>query len=386
MRPRVADLVSCPLDRTPLELVEWEAEPAALSAEQQAELARRGLAAERFDRHVKTGLLVNRARRTFYPIAQGVPRLLVFPTAAVRAFVEQHRDRLARELPGFAPPAEPGQPGEGEVLRTFSTEWLNYEWDGRAYWGQPAEVTFQTMRWALDLDHKELAGRIALEVGIGIGGIADYVTRSTGCELVGIDLSYAVDAAQRTFGANPFLHVVQASAFAPPFREGSFDFVYSQGVLHHTFSTRLAFESIARLPRPGGRLYVWVYSPYDERRTAVRRVLMACETVLRPVCSRLPDRLQTMALAPWAPLYMLNQWLQARREPGQAAAYGWREAIHAARDRFTPRFVYRHTDEEVRSWFSGAGFHDLVSLAERPAPGFVPTALVACTGVEGTRA
>ena len=362
MRPRLAELVVCPIDRTPLELIEWDT---------------RGSGA---DRMIDTGLLVNRARRLFYPIADGVPRLLVFPTTLVGRFTAAHADRLAREVPGFAPPREVGMPGEAEVLRTFSAEWTNYEWDGRAYWNLPAEDMFRAMGHVLDLDRKDLRGKLVLEVGIGIGGIADFVARSTGCELVGIHLSHAVDGAHRQFGANPHLHIAQASAFAPPFPNASFDYVYSQGVIHHTFSTFAAFESLSRLPRVGGRLYVWVYSAKDERRSLERRALMALETLLRPLLSRLPDRAHTVALLPLVPLYI------ARRSGSDGgAAYGFREAIHAARDRFTPRYVHRHSEDEVLGWFGVAGYGDLTCLGRRDNPDWVPVSFTACTGVEGTR-
>jgi hypothetical protein len=60
--------------------------------------------------------------------------------------------------------------------------------------------------------------------------------------------------------------------------------------------------------------------------------------------------------------------------------------MHAARDRRTPRYIHRHTDEEVCGWFEPAGDRDLVCLSRRPAPDFVPVAFTACTGAEGTRA
>jgi ubiquinone/menaquinone biosynthesis C-methylase UbiE/uncharacterized protein YbaR (Trm112 family) len=363
VKPRLAELVVCPIDRTPLELIEWETLGTGP------------------DRRIETGLLVNRARRVFYPIAAGVPRLLVFPTDVVRRFTEEHASRIAKDLPEFSPPGESGMPGEAEVLRTFSSEWTNYEWDGRAYWNLSAEDMFRSMHHLLDLDRKDLKGKLVLEVGIGIGGIADDVARSSGCELVGIDLSYAVDAAYRQFGANPQLHIAQASAFALPFPSASFDYVYSQGVIHHTFSTRTAFESLSRLPKPGGRLYVWVYSQKDEQRSIERRVLMALETVLRPILSRLPDKAQTAALVPLVPLYMVR-----RRGADGGAAYGWREAIHAARDRFTPRYVHRHSEDEVMDWFTTAGYRDLTCVGRRDNPDWVPVSFTACTGVEGTRA
>ncbi len=384
LRPRLADLLVCPVDGGALDLLEWESSPARLADEDVVRVRRMGLTVERFEREIRTGLLVNRRRKVYYPIVDGVPRLLVFPTGVVRDFGRRHRGRLSREVAGYGPPSEDGSPGEEAVLRSFSSEWRHYEWDERAYWNQTADDMFRTMHFALDLEHKDLRDRLVLEVGIGIGGIADYVARSQQCELVGIDLSHAVDGAWRQFGTNPFFHVVQASAFAPPFADGQFEYVYTQGVLHHTYQTRAAFKRISTLPRVGGRLYTWVYSRKDERRTPLRRLLYAVEGTLRPIYSRLPDPFQTIALAPWAPLYIAHQRFAARHNPHQTT-YSLREAMHAARDRWTPRYVHRHTDEQVCRWFRAAGYDDLTVLSQRQAPDFVPDSISSCVGVEGVR-
>ena len=374
----------CPIDGESLELVEWQSRPAPLTDRDLIRVRRMGLRPERFEREVVTGLLVNRRRKVLYPVSDGVPRMLTFPTGVVEEFSARHRARIAEEFPGFSFPSEAGMPGEEAVLKSFSNEWLNYEWDERAYWGQSAKDLFRSMHFALDIEAKKLRDKQVLEVGIGIGGIADDISRTQECELVGIDLSYAVDAAFQAFGANPFFHIVQASAFAAPFREGAFEYVYTQGVLHHTFSTRVAFRSISRMPKVGGRLYVWVYSRDDEGRTPLRRVLYRAEGILRPIYSRLPGPIQTVALAPWAPLYVAHQKLEARRNK-HLATYSWREAMHAARDRWTPRYVHRHTDEQVAGWFESAGYEDLTFISQREKPDYVPLGFVTCVGVEGTR-
>lgn len=384
LKPRLADLLVCPIDGGPLELVEWETAPFPLADPELVRVRRMGLRPEKFNREVLTGLLRNPRRRVYYPIVGGVPRLLAFPTAVGREFARQNRLRLERDAPGYAVPAQAGAPGEKAALRRFPNEWVHYEWDERAYWGQSAKDLLQSMRFALDLDHKKLTDRLVLDVGIGIGGIGDYVERVTECELVGIELSHAVDEASRHFSANPFLHVVQASPFAPPFAEGQFEYVYSQGLLHHTYSTRNAFNSISRLPRPGGRFYVWVFSQFDERRTRLRRALYRAEAILRPVYSRLPGPAQSLALAPWAPLYIAHQRLAGRHNP-HVARYSWRDAMHAAHDRWALRYAQRHTEDQVRGWFTAAGYGDLRSIGDGPRPDYVPEALVACIGIEGTR-
>jgi hypothetical protein len=37
----------------------------------------------------------------------------------------------------------------------------------------------------------------------------------------------------------------------------------------------------------------------------------------------------------------------------------FRRAVHAARDRFTPRFAHRHSLDEVMGWFEKAGFQQV---------------------------
>ncbi len=265
MKPRLLDHLVCPLYKSPLELRTWESMPRELSAEQASRAQRSGIDPRSLETEVLNGVLLNSDRKIAYPIYQGVPRLLTFQTSVGEFFWQQFRERIERELPGYALPHEQPRPGEAGVLRTFSSEWVNYDWDGESYWNLTPEAWFQSMRFALGIAEHPVAGKLALEVGIGIGGVADYMARAEQCETVGMDLGFAVDVGFRHFGENPFLHIVQASAFAPPFRDQSFDFVFSFGVIHHTFSTKVAFDSVARLPNVGGRLYIWVYSPARRR-------------------------------------------------------------------------------------------------------------------------
>jgi SAM-dependent methyltransferase len=171
--------------------------------------------------------------------------------------------------------------------------------------------------------------------------------------------------------------------FALPFKERSFDFVYSQGVIMHTHSTKGAFDCLARLPKTRGRLYVWVYNQYDEQRSFKRRILMKLENLIRPFVSRLPEKIQTVALLPIIPLYLVHQNRWERRHNSTFVKYGWRESVHAARDRFTPRFAHRHTEKEVRNWFAEANYIGIRSVTERQFPRFVPTSLITACAVDG---
>jgi uncharacterized protein YbaR (Trm112 family)/SAM-dependent methyltransferase len=386
MKLRALEFLVCPIDRTQLDLVEWEATHSKLSVEEIGRVERLGLDLALFSREIVTGVLLNRTRKIFYPIYKGVPRLLTFSTGVADNFAKQYAERIGRELPGFTTPRQTATPGEETVLRTFSSEWVNYDWDERSYWNLNAVELYDCMHFLLDLSRRPVKDKRVLEVGIGIGGIADYMAGKEECELIGMDLGHAVDPAYKHFGMKVFLHIVQASVFAPPFRENTFDLVYSQGVIHHTFSTKTAFDRLCKLPKPGGRLYIWVYNPASEQRTVIRRIIMLMERVIRPVCWRLPERFQTVALLPIIPLYLIHQNLYARRSVTGSIKYGWREALHAARDRFTPRFAHRHTEEEVCGWFRDAGYAQLQCASKREYQELSGLSILANeTAVDGVR-
>jgi SAM-dependent methyltransferase len=66
---------------------------------------------------------------------------------------------------------------------------------------------------------------------------------------------------------------------------GTFDAIYSVGVLHHTEDPDRAFENLVRLLRPGGRIIVWVYS--WEGNQVTRRLV---EPLRRTVLQSLPRK------------------------------------------------------------------------------------------------
>ncbi|MFN9152611.1 MAG: class I SAM-dependent methyltransferase, partial [bacterium] len=93
--------------------------------------------------------------------------------------------------------------------------------------------------WSLE----DLAGKRVLDAGCGAGRFAQ-IALDAGAEVVAVDLSSAVDACQANLGPHPRLTVVQASIYDLPFSPGSFDFVYSIGVLQHTPDVERAVKAL----------------------------------------------------------------------------------------------------------------------------------------------
>ena len=205
----------------------------------------------------------------------------------------------------------------------------------------------------------------------------------SGADAAGIDLSIAIFKAAAQFRDHPFLHYAQASAFALPFARGSFDIVYSRGVLHHTYSTRKAFLSMAKVAKPGARVYLWVYGPGSIAASPLRVAAFAAEAVVRPVLSRVPTPIATAVLSPIAAGYIAYNRLRRWRD-NQVQPYTFYRALHAARDRFTPRFAYRQSTAEVMRWFDEAGCCEIEPVDWRNIPSADQDDYRRNTGVRGT--
>jgi len=228
-----------------------------------------------------------------------------------------------------------------------------------------------TFREKTGLSPEDVAGRLVLDVGCGMGRFADVVSRWGG-RVVGIDLSLAVEAAYANLGKRENVRILQANLLHLPFRPGSFDIVYSLGVLHHTPDCEKAFRQLVPFVRPGGRLCVWVYGtmgPWERFARLYRKV-----TVRMP--PRLLHALCHVAI-PWhhvcrLPLIGPLLWilLPVNRHPNG----DWR--VLDTFDWYSPQYQSLHTFPEVYRWFQSEGLVDIrlldfpVAVAgTRPGPG-----------------
>jgi SAM-dependent methyltransferase len=99
-----------------------------------------------------------------------------------------------------------------------------------------------------------------LEIGCGLGTDGAQFAKA-GADYTGVDLTdAAIELARRRFELFDLKGTFQvADAEKLDFPDGSFDLVYSHGVLHHTPDTAGAVREIHRILRPGGRAVVMLY-------------------------------------------------------------------------------------------------------------------------------
>ena len=204
--------------------------------------------------------------------------------------------------------------------------------------------------WALE----DLRGARVLDAGCGMGRFAE-ICANAGAEVHAIDLSVAAEAAAANLAGRENVSVYQADIMNLPFPEGTFDRIYSIGVLHHTPDTHAAFARLVPLLKPGGTIAIWVYSTellvqrggellrrFTPRLS--RRTLLALSRIAIPMYRIHLTRLAGRITRVWLPtsLHRTPEWR-------------WLDTF----DWYSPKYQWKHTPQEVESWFREAGLVDI---------------------------
>jgi SAM-dependent methyltransferase len=238
-------------------------------------------------------------------------------------------------------------------VRSFSFEWNTHDRTQLDMYrdDRPSEREFVAKT---DFTPQFLSGKLVLDAGVGAGRYADVASR-WGANVVGIDLSYAVEAAQRNVGERPNVWIAQADIGALPFKLGSFDVIFSIGVLHHTPNTRAYFKKLVPFLRPGGVIAIWVY-PNSEAYAVRQRWV--------PFVNKLPAPAfyaWCRWFVPWAERNLDHPLVGAIRRvfPFPTHGLGIEYDILDTFDGYSPAFHSVHSPEEVESWFLEANLVDV---------------------------
>jgi len=266
--------------------------------------------------------------------------------------------------------------GAEAYAESFGFEWTRHRYtqvDSRS--GRTASRdTFETKT---GLQPADLADRLVLDVGVGSGRFAEIAV-DLGARVVGIDLSRAVEAAHENLGDRAL--IAQADLFNLPFRDATFDVVYSIGVLHHTPDTAAALRSIARLVRPGGILAIWVYRKHWTR---------TASDLYRRITTRMDERSLYRLCRLLARLYPLQQLpkvghpLRLLIPVSSQADPEWR--VLDTFDWYSPKYQWKHSPAEAVGWFRELGFESIEVLGVPVAVrGRRPSSPESSMSVEGT--
>jgi len=116
----------------------------------------------------------------------------------------------------------------------------------------------QFLGWIAPVAPEFFKDKIVLEGGCGKGRHTQLAAQWGAREVIGVDLSAAVETAFAATRHLPNAHIVQADIFNLPFAR-AFDYAFSVGVLHHLPDPRGGFKSLSSKVKPGGHISAWVY-------------------------------------------------------------------------------------------------------------------------------
>jgi len=165
-----------------------------------------------------------------------------------------------------------GDAAQKQVMKSFGDKWSRVPYYGHK--GKTAEFAqrwfFQRYNWYKsedDLRRFLLRRRAILDAGCGLGYLLRWFrsliiggnpgSKKSGNMLIGFDISRAVDFANDKNRHG--IYLAQADIMNPPFKKMSFDYIISDGVLHHTPDTRTALERLISLLKPGGVIEFYIY-------------------------------------------------------------------------------------------------------------------------------
>jgi SAM-dependent methyltransferase len=116
-------------------------------------------------------------------------------------------------------------------------------------------------------------GSRVIECGCGTGQLSNFLSIANR-SVVGADMclnSLKLAHAFKERNALGGAQFLQMNLFRPVFPPASFDWVISNGVLHHTSDPRGAFKSIAALVKPGGYVLIGLYHRFGRLLNDLRR-------------------------------------------------------------------------------------------------------------------
>jgi len=161
-----------------------------------------------------------------------------------------HRFPIIRGVPRFAA-AENLQPDKAATAENFGWQWQHFTHRDELY-------ADQFLGWIAPVVPGFFQDKIVLEGGCGKGRHTSLAASWGARDVIGVDLSAAVETAFAATRELENVHIVQADIYHLPFAR-VFDYAFSVGVLHHLPDPRSGFRSLASKVKDGGHISAWVY-------------------------------------------------------------------------------------------------------------------------------
>lgn len=244
----------------------------------------------------------------------------------------------------------------------------NFGWQWQHFTQTDEKYDDQFLGWIAPVTPDFFKDKLVLEGGCGKGRHTQLAARWGTRDVIGVDLSAAVETAFAKTRGLPNAHIVQADIYDLPFAP-VFDYAFSVGVLHHLPDPRRGFKSLASKIKPGGHISAWVYgaennewitrwvNPLRERLTSRLdpRVLLHLSKVPAAImfaATKLIYGPLNRSAPRIARRLFYNEYLNA------IAGFGWREQHTIVFDHLVAPTAFYISRENFADWWREIGAGD----------------------------
>lgn len=245
-----------------------------------------------------------------------------------------------------------------------------FGWQWQHFTQEDDRYAEQFLGWIAPVTPEFFRDKVVLEGGCGKGRHTLLAAQWGAREVIGIDLSVAVDTAFAATRSLENAHIIQADIYRLPLPR-KFDYAFSIGVLHHLPDPRAGFLSLASKVKPGGHITAWIYGA--ENNEWITRFV-------NPVREKLTSRIDQRALLqvskiPAACLYLATKLVYGplnRSGSGLAkhlfyndylssiSTFGWREQHTIVFDHLVAPTAFYISREDFETWWRELGARDIV--------------------------
>ena len=231
------------------------------------------------------------------------------------------------------------------------------------------QISVNRLTEVTGLENEQLDGKTVLEIGCGMGRFLEVVAKTAAC-VVGIDLSFSVDAARANLKGFTNVHLVQADIFNMPLAQNRFDLIYSIGVLHHTPRSKEAFLCLPSLLTENGTIAIWISPrsrlPWLPRATHIARYFtsqMRPQSLLNLIKRFVPLVLPLVRI-PFIGRFLKGWFIPICDYKGQLPLtreqlLEW--SILDTFDLLSARYLYSYKTDEIKRWFVEGGLFDIAT-------------------------
>ena len=255
---------------------------------------------------------------------------------------------------------------DAEVVKSFGDEWGKFHVFSDNMIEEWVEDYFDIIN-----DTIINKNTYVLDIGCGSGRWTKYLSNKANF-IEAVDPSDSIFAADNLLGNIKNVRLSKASIENIPFADGSFDFVMSVGVLHHTPDPQKSMIDCVKKVKTGGYFYCYLYHNLESMSWRLKLLFNISEGV-RKVVSKLPGRIKAfvcdiLAVIIYMPFILWVRFLIAiglKKTAFKMPLSSYHDKSffsirNDSLDKFGTALEHRYSKKEVEQLMTNSGLTDIV--------------------------